>query len=394
MMLIGALLAGCAGSPQAPAGPPSGPSSLSQEARAGSALPHSPLALLEQQAAGKIPGPIPRAQLRRQLEQLRAHPSVRYAAHGKAAKIGMWLANSSSSYLLGESKNAKTTITAVSTTPNGCYYPITVKVDAGGNVWTACEYNATYNGGIAQEYSSAGALVSSYSEASPACPPSSTCTFSGYGFDEASNAADVFDALALFSEKVCSPKCTTSSGSGFEYWPAGSPSATPALIALPYGSPVKEVYYMDVDGSGDIFFDYYGCASSSCGYGLGEIVAPTSASWTFVSVLPPGSLGFAGGVYVSDQGNTLNVIDQRARTIAQYALPGLTLSDTLGPTAQNAFGCGDPVSGAFGLADKHVAAGDACGWVDVGDVSGNTWKAVGGINFSGIEGAAFTPSDK
>ena len=135
-------------------------------------------------------------------------------------------------------------------------------------------------------------------------------------------------------------------------------------------------------------------AASTCGYGLGEIQNPTSASWTFVSALPPGSLRFPGGVYVSNAGATLNVTDQLARTISQYALPALTLTDTLGPTLQNAFGCGDPVSGGFNKTDAMQADGDACGWVDVGKISSNKWKSVPGVEFSGLEGAAFTPSDK
>ena len=97
------------------------------------------------------------------------------------------------------------------------HYPITVKVDHAGNVWTACEYDAAFTGGSAQEYSSGGTLTSTYAEGPPTCPPSATCSFSSYGFDEASNATDVFDAVATFLSSVCSPKCTKSNGSGFEY---------------------------------------------------------------------------------------------------------------------------------------------------------------------------------
>ena len=102
-------------------------------------------------------------------------------------------------------------------------------------------------------------------------------------------------------------------------------------------------------------------------------------------------------MYVSAAGTVLNVTDQLARTIAQYALPvspSGTPVDTLGPTRQNLFGCGDPVSGGFNQTDKMQADGDPCGWVDIGKVSANNWRAAGGINYGGIEGAAYTPSDK
>ena len=381
------LLAGCGSASQVP-GVASAPGAA--------ALPRDPISLLRAQASGELAGPIPRERLREQLEAIASKPRPRFASHS-SAKIGMWLANTSYGYLLGATANAKAVVTSVNVESNGCYYPITVKVDHAGNVWTACEYDAAFTGGSVQEYTSAGVQAGAYDESAPQCSPSATCTFSGYGFDEANDATNVFDTLATFSLSVCTKKCTVTSGSGFEYWPAGSPSATPTLIALPYANPVKEVYYMDLDQAGNIWFDYYGCISATCGYGLAEITNPTTASWSFVPILPPGTIGFAGGIYVSGGGATLNVTDQLARTIAQYALPlspSGTPLDTLGPTKQNLFGCGDPVSGGFNKAERMQADGDPCGWVDIGKVTANKWRAAGGINYSGIEGAAYTPSDR
>ena len=281
----------------------------------------------------------------------------------------------------------KAVVTSVNVESNGCYYPITVKVDHAGNVWTACEYDAAFTGGSVQEYTSAGVQASAYDESAPQCSTKATCTFSGYGFDEANDATNVFDTLATFSLSVCLKKCTVTSGSGFEYWAAGSPSATPTLIALPYGTPVKEVYYMDLDPAGNIWFDYYGCVSATCGYGLAKLRSRRPRRGPSFRFCRRERSDFRR-LYVSGGGTTLNVTDELARTIAQYALPvspSGTPADTLGPTPPNLFGCGDPVSGAFNKTDTLQTDGDPCGWVDIGKVSANKWKAVGGINYSGIE---------
>jgi hypothetical protein len=51
--------------------------------------------------------------------------------------------------------------------------------------------------------------------------------------------------------------------------------------------------------------------------------------------------------------------------------------------------------GGFDLHDKHLALGDAYGWVDVGDVGTNHWLAVSNKHFKhGSSGAAYVPSDK
>jgi len=395
-VVLGAMLAACSSSPQGVGSLPSGSSSLTQSSHMDRGnMPHGPMELLKQQAEGKIAGPVPRARLREQLKQLEQHPKLHIPVRHDGKKVAEWVTNTNYSYLLGMTKNAKANVVATNTQSNGCYYPVTVKVDHNGHAWVACEYNSSFEGGAAQEYSSNGTLMSSYN-AGPPGGCSGSCYFDGYGFDQGENSSIVVDELSYYFAESCNPSCTYSSGNGFEYWPVGSPSSSPTIINTSvYG--IETVYYMDVDSSNNIYFDYFGCQNVypyTCGYGLAEIQDATG-SQTFVSILPEGSLGFAGGVYVGGGGSTLSVTDQDARTIAQYSLPGLTAGAVLGPTLENAFGCGDPVSGGYNKTDTQQADGDACGWVDQGVVASNKWKATAGIDFTGgPEGAAFTPSDK
>lgn len=155
---------------------------------------------------------------------------------------------------------------------------------------------------------------------------------------------------------------------------------------------------MDVSASGNLWFTFSGYDSNNnYGFGLGEIANPTTKPVLRI-VEPIGTYGFFGGVYVSGSGKTLNVVDQKARTISQYHLPlatGSAAFNVLGPTPLNAFGLGDPTSGAFNQTDTKMAIGDSEGWLDLGVVSTNKWSDIASPNFySGIEGAAYTPSDK
>jgi hypothetical protein len=301
-------------------------------------------------------------------------------------------------YLIGFNSRLRKVLTGVDTGSNGCYEPITVKVDSSQNIWTECEYNSTFSNGLAQEYTSAGVLKASYTQGCPGSVSDCTWIFS-YGFDSATNSSDVFSGLASYEYEVCNPSCTEQEGAGFEYWPAGDPSATPSLISLGAEcSPICNVYYMDIDNSSNIWFDYYGYDSRNdeYGYGLAEVENPTTSP-TLVTILPPGSLELAGGVYVSNSGSVLNVTDQDARTTKQYDLP-LSPSgspfNTLGPTPENLFGDGDPVAGGFNKGDTKLALGDAYGWLDKGTVSTNKWQTVTNDDLESPEGAAYTPSDK
>jgi hypothetical protein len=265
-----------------------------------------------------------------------------------------------------------------------------VKVDHTQNVWAANQYDAAYAAPVTQVYNAAGTLQAAY--AGGCSVPVSECGyFDAYGFDSAQNAANVFQADTTAYQEVCNPSCTVAHGGGYEFWPAGNPTATPGLVLLPFGKPVDTMYYLDVDSAGNLWFDYFGCANSVCGFGVGEIQQPASPSYTFVSIEPPGFLLFAGGVYASNAGNTINVVDQNARTITQFNLAG-AITGTLGPTAL----LGNPVGIGFNATDTKIVAGDAgLDALDIAKTSANKWRQVRPLLFvAPIEGAAYTPSDK
>ena len=357
----------------------------------------TPSRLLQMQLAGRLQGPIPTAVLRDQL----AHPdrSRPRLPFNPRAQVGLWATDTNFNYLLGQDASGKRTVTAIDLSRNSCYDPVALKVDRAQHVWVGCELTSlSGTNGAVQEYTSAGALRKQYL---PACPtPISECqSFSGYGYDSGLDPhSNVFASLNLYSMEMCNPSCVNVLSTGFEWWPKGNPSATPRLISLGANcKPLCGVGYMDVDAAGNLWFTFSGYKQSTYGFGLGEVINPTSNPH-FTIVEPVGTYGFFGGVYVSNGGETLNVIDQKPRTISQYHLP-LSPSgapfNVLGPTRQNAFGIGDPVSGGFNKAESKMAIGDTGGWFDVGKVSSNAWSDVANPNFySGIDGAAYTPSDK
>lgn len=360
--------------------------------------PPAPSGLLERQLAGRLPGPVPLDALRRELQRGVAQRPI--LAFHAGAKVALWATDTNFNYLLGQDKTGRKTVTAVDLSQNACYSPVAVKVDRAQNVWVGCELTSlSGTNGALQEYSGAGTLQKKYL---PACPsPTSKCeSFSGYGYDSGIDQnGNVFASLNLYSIETCNPTCSDSLGTGFEWWPKGNPSAAPRLISVGANcSPVCGVGYMDVDASGNLWFTFSGYdQNSNYGFGLGKIASPTKHP-KFTIVEPIGTYGFFGGVYASNGGKTLNVIDQKARTIAQYHLPlapSGTPFDTLGPTLLNAFGIGDPVAGGFNKGDTKIAVGDTGGWLDTGKLAANTWSAVASPNFySGIDGAAYTPSDK
>jgi hypothetical protein len=195
--------------------------------------------------------------------------------------------------------------------------------------------------------------------------------------------------------------------SGFFWWNANQPSATPTYITLGggiggNGGPPIIVYYMGVDSSGNIWFDYgIQFGSNPYTYGLAEITSPTSDP-ILKPIEPRNFVGGVyenpGGVYVSSHGKTLNVVDSLRREIFQYHLP-LSPSgapfNVLGPTYTDVQGYGFPVEGGFNKKETQMALGDVYGWLDFGAVSSNGWTAVANPNFyAGLFGAAYTPSDK
>ncbi len=358
----------------------------------------SPSRLLELQLEGKLPAPVPPEALRDDLQrQGLARPALAFHA---GAKVGLWASDTNFNYILGQNSTGGKTVTAVDVSQNSCYSPVALKVDHASNVWVGCELTSlSGTKGAVQEYSSAGEIQKTFA---PACPsPVAKCSsFSGYGYDSGLDShGNVFASLNLYDMQTCNPTCSDQLSAGFEWWPSGNPKATPRLISVGANcSPICGVGFMDVDGSGNLWFTFSGyTATNTYGFGLGEILHPTKKPKLTI-VEPIGTYGFFGGVYTSNAGNTLNVIDQKARTVSQYHLP-LSPSGTpfsvLGPTFLNAFGIGDPVSGGFNETETKMAIGDTGGWLDIGSVSGNAWSAVANPNFySGIEGAAYSPSDK
>jgi hypothetical protein len=307
----------------------------------------------------------------------------------KGATVALWATLTQDNALLGESKKLAKTLTVVDTQANGCVYPVTVKVDASQNVWAGCEYNTNDDAGVYQEYSKSGALTATYQDGCPS-PVSSCSEFYSESMDGAASSSYVFDALSYYYAAInCSPSCTYEFGGGFEYWPTGGSQSAPTLIALPYGQPVYGVAFMDLDSSGNVWFDYYGCgAGSQCGDGIGEITTPTSNP-TFVSIEAPGYLQCSGGVYASGAGAVINVIDSCSRTIYRFNTSG-SQTGKLGPIL-----LGDPIAGGFNPGDARIAIGDEKGWLDVGTVKTNKWQTVASPYFrDGLMGAAYTPSDK
>jgi hypothetical protein len=397
-LVSAALLAGCSSSSQGTSALPGSGSTQSMGNQVG-AFPLMPtgksnsLELLKLQAEGKLRGPVPTKVLQAQLKQLETHPSVHFNLRSNGGGVGIWTAMTNYDYLLGTNKSGKKVTAAIETSTNDCDSPITVKIDHTQNIWTACEKYTATGQSAAQEYSSGGTLENTYEVG---CPESGSNSCEGstnkaYGFDTAENSSYVFAALQYFDFDICDPSCNPVTGGGFEYWPAGDPTATPKLIALPYGDPVYGVYYADVDVNGNLWFNYEGCVTY-CGIGIAELQNPTSPSASLVEIANPPccSTPVAGGVYASNGGRTINVLDQGTRIITQYDLSG-NKTGALGPVVV----LGDPVAMGFNSTDTKIVAGDCDGWLDIGKVSTNKWRPEKPVEVSScLEGAAYTPSDK
>ena len=178
-----ALLAGCATSSQGTSSLPNSSSvspSLTQTHQASQNLANShidPMKLLELQAEGKLMGPVPRAESQRMLKYLSGHPRPQIKVDHHGGPVTLWVTNTDYSYLLGLNKKYAAA-KAIDTGNNGCYSPITVKVDAERNGWLACASNSSFNGGAEQEYPTGKGAPVTYSwvaGTSTGCPASQTC---------------------------------------------------------------------------------------------------------------------------------------------------------------------------------------------------------------------------
>lgn len=359
--------------------------------------------LLELQAAGKLPGFAPRKVMERMLRYYQNHPHQQFGVHRNTPGISVWATNPEYSYLIGMNKSTKKVVTYDATNNYGGSDPITVRVDHNRNAWVANENNSSSNGGVVQEYNSSGSYQNSYSFSSY-CPYSNAYCY-GYGLDSAENSSNVFAGNPYWYYDHCTTyTCSSDTGSGIYKFTAGDPSGGSTFYLFSdrndayncnsysnYDYACDEVYYMDVDGAGNVWFDFY---NQFYGAGLAELTQYGSYNIVFQA----GKYGFPGNVYVSSAGTVLNVTDQETRTTYQYRLP-VTASSTpfasFGPTATNVQGLGDPIGGGMNATDTQMMFGDAEGWLDRCTISANKCNALANINFpGGSSGAAYTPSDK
>ena len=158
-------------------------------------------------------------------------------------------------------------------------------------------------------------------------------------------------------------------------------------------------FSLDIDVAGNLyagFSDNCYRGSYNCENAVVEVTDPTNSPLV-MEIISPVLSDLLGGIYVSNNGTVLNVVNVTARTISQYRLPWVTNEapfNVLGPTPTQ-MGRGAPMFGGFDLHNTHLALGDADGWVDVGDVGTNHWSAVGNKHLKhGSSGAAYVPSDK
>jgi len=406
-VVFAALLAGCSTSSQGTSAVPNSfgaPSGASDFMRGGNHQGVNPFAgihgkltlekIYKLQLQGKLHRVASREVLEAQIKVLQQHkrPRLRFNPDHTPA---IWATNPNYGYLVGLNKAGTKALTAADTNSVGCYYPYTVKVDHGGNAWTSCEDNASFNGGAVAEFSSSGAPEGTYSWTP--CTPSSTECY-GYGYDVAANASNVFGAVEYYFEETCVSSCSYSYGAGYYWWPNGSPSAGGTFVNL-YGYGMYDVYNMDLDSSGNLWVDGYGCYGSWCGVGIAEVTNPASPSAAFNWIISEPELSSLGsecpeGLYVR-AGGTLVVTDECTRVLYEFSLPSGTPAGSLGPTATNFFGAGGPYSGGFNWNDTKIVQGDTYGWVDLGAVNTNHWNLKANPNLNGyVPGAAYDPSDK
>lgn len=354
--------------------------------------PHSQLDVLKLQLDGKMPTLFSRVALERAINQLSTHGRPVFDAHRRhrhrAANPGMWVSNLDYGYVIGLTDDAQHTVTALDVASNGCVDPYGLKVDHNQNLWVACAFNSSFSNGVVQEYKlGTSTPLATYNDAGCNSP----CT--SYN----ASAQDVaFDAnghvFAANIDSNCYPGC--SSLVPVVWWPANSPNANPTFIADP--NIIFGGGFIDVDNKGNLYTTGYGCIASQCGYLLDEISNPTTSP-AVTNLIAPSFSANLEGVYVSKSGTVLNVTDGLSRTIAQYHINpwSPTPFKTLGPTATNIEGYGQPISGGFKKDESKLAQGDAWGWVDVGSVGNNQWQAFTNIDLGILDvGAAYVPSDK
>lgn len=325
------------------------------------------------------------------------------AADNRGTSIALWVTSTSQGYIYGQDARGKRTVATIDAGANGCGRPTGIKVDHKQNLWVACA------SGSVQKYPPVSSLpsatyddfYSSGNDQRPMHPPKGGgwhCEFSGNPTDVAFDSRGHVFAANASSGGECGGSLTQPDiiipfDGPIVWWNARSPKKVYLSIST---QEETAAYDLDVDNAGNLYFDGgYGC-QQPCEPGVFELSDPTSSSGVLTALTPP-TRDQLGGVYVSNDGSVLNVVDETARTISQYELPWIaneTPFKILGPTLTR-MGEGEPTSGGFDRGEKHLAIGDVDGWIDIGNVASNRWSAVGNENLKhGNLGAAYVPSDK
>jgi hypothetical protein len=177
-------------------------------------------------------------------------------------------------------------------------------------------------------------------------------------------------------------------------WWTPSNQASGASPSGSYQDPnMSQVFFIDSDLGGNVYVDGF----NQTGYPEVDEIASLLASPN------PSNLGlslqFPGGVYVSNKGTVLNVLDQvgtKGPVISQYTLPpplGAPFN-TLKMLNNIRKNC-DPVGIGFNKGDTEVGDADiGCHAIGTGKLPSDTERDTFNPNFSTPNGFAFVPSDK
>jgi hypothetical protein len=307
--------------------------------------------------------------------------------NGSSGGIQIWAAAEQTSKLFGLSLGGKRVLKVISTEsqPVKGGSPLTLKVH--GNALFVSDVSGG-KAGVIQEYKD-GHFARAYS---PDCPVSDCSNFTGVLGDTVVDNSHVFAIMKQIQYQV---ENNTVSGSGYEYWPNGNPSATPVFVFL--SSDCSDICFYDAgdeDSSGNLWLRDNGGGG---GYGVAEITNPTTRP-SMSQALPLDTFtinhGDIAGFAISNAGTVLNVGDS-SHKIYQYALPvmyGDSPFNTMTPCVE---GC-DPHGFGFNSTDSLIVVGDGTsgGWLDIGQVSENHWKKVTNPQFTvPFSSAVYLPGD-
>jgi hypothetical protein len=289
--------------------------------------------------------------------------------------IRIWAAAKQTGKLFGLSLGGKRVLKVISTESQLVKggNPLTLKVH--GNALFVTDVSGG-KAGVIQEYKD-GNFARAYS---PDCPVSNCSKFTGLLSDTVVDNSHVFAIMQQIQYQVGE---NTISGSGYEYWPNGNPSAMPVAVLL--SSDCSAICFYDAgdeDSSGNLWLRDNGGGGQ---YGVAEITHPTTSP-SMNQGLPLDTFminaGDIAGFAISNAGTVLNVGDS-SHKINQYLLPvryGSTPFNTLKPCVE---GC-DPHGFGFNSTGDHIVVGDGTsrGWLDIGQVSENHWNKVTNPQFT------------